>query len=305
MFRIKKIKKIIKPSDLLKSEGSNINGPTCILVPNWCKNRLGKYYLYFAHHSGKNIRMSYSNDLYGKWKNLRGGVLDIENKIDAYGHIASPEVCIDKKKKTIYMYFHALSKLKGGEQWTYLAASKDGVNFEQLSNKPIAPFYMRIFKYSGFTYGMVKGGAIWKSRIDDNKFNFLTNPFNKIGEDEIWHNYNGAVRHVGLILKKETLHVFYSKIADSPERIMHTSINLAENEDKDWVVNKSIEITRPEKKYEGADLPMNNSSAGAAHYPENALRDPYVFLESGKYYLLYSVAGEQGIAISEFQNLPK
>ena len=61
---------------------------------------------------------------------------------------------------------------------------------------------------------------------------------------------------------------------------MHTSINLGENEDKDWVVNKSIEIIRPEKKYEGADLPMNNSSAGAAHYPENALRDPYVFFDT-------------------------
>jgi hypothetical protein len=37
--------------------------------------------------------------------------------------------------------------------------------------------------------------------------------------------------------------------------------------------------------------------------PVNQLRDPAIFEDSGKIYLLYTVAGEQGIAIGELRNL--
>jgi hypothetical protein len=86
---------------------------------------------------------------------------------------------------------------------------------------------------------------------------------------------------------------------------MHTFIKLDKGNDKKWVVEKRVEIIRPEKKYEGSYLPLKQSTAGAAHYPENALRDPFIFFDTNKYYLFYSVAGEQGIAISEFDNFPK
>jgi hypothetical protein len=35
--------------------------------------------------------------------------------------------------------------------------------------------------------------------------------------------------------------------------------------------------------------------------PVNQLRDPAIFKENGKIYLLYAVAGEQGIAIGELR----
>jgi hypothetical protein len=41
--------------------------------------------------------------------------------------------------------------------------------------------------------------------------------------------------------------------------------------------------------------------AGAATGPEHALRDPAVFIEAERVFLLYSVAGEFGIAIAEWQ----
>jgi beta-xylosidase len=57
---------------------------------------------------------------------------------------------------------------------------------------------------------------------------------------------------------------------------------------------------RPETAYEGADLPLKKSSAGAASGRENALRDPAIFVDDdGRTYLLYSVAGESGIGIAE------
>ena len=55
---------------------------------------------------------------------------------------------------------------------------------------------------------------------------------------------------------------------------------------------------RPEFDYEGANLPVTISTYGAANEPENALRDPHVFLYMNEKYLFYSVCGEQGIAVS-------
>jgi hypothetical protein len=48
---------IITP-ETSKSIGANINGPSLIRVPSWLHKPLGKYYLYFAHHQGKFIRLA-------------------------------------------------------------------------------------------------------------------------------------------------------------------------------------------------------------------------------------------------------
>jgi hypothetical protein len=303
MFLVKKIKQIFTPSHLTGDEGANINGPTCIKVPSWCENKIAKYYLYFAHHSGKNIRMCYADDLYGEWVNWKGGVIGLDGMIDAHHHVASPEIYINSKSQLIYLYFHAPSRSKG-EQWTFLAISNDGINFDKVIDRPLAPFYMRVFHYSGYMYGMVKGGGIWKSKSGIDEFKLVTNPFNPLFKNEIWHNYSGAVRHVGLHLDEHILHIFFSRIGDMPECILHASINLDNVRDKNWRVSQYREVIRPEEKYEGADLQLKESNAGAAHNPENALRDPYVMYTSHSFYLFYSVAGEQGIAFAEFKKLP-
>ena len=40
------------------SIGANINGPSLIRVPDWVAHPLGRYYLYFADHNGKYIRLA-------------------------------------------------------------------------------------------------------------------------------------------------------------------------------------------------------------------------------------------------------
>ena len=45
--------------------GTNINGPSLIRVPVWVNKPLGRYYLYFAHHAGKFIRLAYANQISG------------------------------------------------------------------------------------------------------------------------------------------------------------------------------------------------------------------------------------------------
>ena len=53
--------------------------------------------------------------------------------------------------------------------------------------------------------------------------------------------------------------------------------------------------------YKGADLPLTVSIEGAAKQRFRELRDPAVFEENGKLYLLYTVAAESGIAIGELK----
>jgi hypothetical protein len=53
--------------------------------------------------------------------------------------------------------------------------------------------------------------------------------------------------------------------------------------------------------WEGAALPAGPSVRGIARRPVRELRDPGIFVHAGKTYLLYSVAGESGIAIGELR----
>ena len=58
-------------------------------------------------------------------------------------------------------------------------------------------------------------------------------------------------------------------------------------------------MLEPELAYEGAHQPLVPSERGAIHEPVRQLRDPCIFEEGGRTWLLYAVAGEQGIAIAE------
>ena len=128
---------------MLKKSEKNINGPCCIKLPVWVKNKIGDYILYFADHKGKSIKAAYSNDLFGKWKIYKKDFLNINSFTDAINHIASPDVFIDNKKKLFYMLTHSHSKTNKG-QWTYLSTSKNGIDFDNFYNVPLAPFYLSL-----------------------------------------------------------------------------------------------------------------------------------------------------------------
>ncbi len=68
----------IRP-DLHPSIRENIQGLSLIHVPDWVENRLGAYYLYFADHKGRYIRLAYADDLFGLWHIHPPGSLQIED----------------------------------------------------------------------------------------------------------------------------------------------------------------------------------------------------------------------------------
>jgi len=277
---------IIRPEMLPGRDGENINGPSLIRVPDWIESPLARYHLYFAHHSGTYIRLALADDLGGPWRVHPPGVLGVDDVRAAKGHIASPDVHVDEDLRTIRMYFHAPARRRRGQR-SFVAESSDGLAFKP-SRKDLGSFYFRAFRWREHWYALAKGGELYRSRDGLRGFERGHNPL-----------ADGSIRHVALQLVGDRLWVYYTRIGDAPERILRTPIELT----GDWLgwraAEPPTEVLRPEMPYEGAEHPVDPSRSGAASEAENAVRDPAVFAEDGRSYLLYSVAGERGLAIAE------
>ena len=310
----------IIPPFLKEEIGSNINGPSLIKTPDWIKNPLGKYYLYFADHKGDRIKLAYSEDLDGPWKIHAGGTLQLKNShfltkkpdipddfdlnslgerdahIDhikhipkkiadlTYPHIASPDAHVDEINQRIVMYYHGLDEF--GLQKTRVAVSNDGINF--LARKKIVGWpYFRKFSYKGYEYGISMPGVIYKNSGDLEDFTIV----NQVMDED--------TRHSAVMVHEDELLIFYTKKGDKPERILLTTIDLTLPLTS-WKTSKPIEVLKPEKEWEGATLPLYKSVESAINIPANQLRDPAIYSENGRNYLLYSVRGENGIGIVEF-----
>jgi hypothetical protein len=90
-------------------------------------------------------------------------------------------------------------------------------------------------------------------------------------------------------------------VGDQPERILRSRITLR-SEWTEWSVSEAREVLRPERSWEGAELPLAASVRGAALEPMRQLRDPGIFEEEGQTWLLYSVAGGSGIALARLES---
>ncbi len=60
-----------------------------------------------------------------------------------------------------------------------------------------------------------------------------------------------------------------------------------------------MDVLAPAEEYEGGMLPLEPSRFGAIHEPVRQVRDPAIFEEGGRTYLLYSSAGENGLCMAE------
>jgi len=296
---------IIHPEMLKGNDGVNINGPSLIKVPDWIENPIGKYYLYFAHHSGKYIRLAYADDIEGPWKIYEPGSLKMEDCacsdiIDGPpNHIASPDVHIDHVSRSIVMYYHSPVLMSNEErplfdqdQASMRATSRDGLNFVSEDNK-LGDFYFRVFKWNDYHYAIARLGLLYRSKDGVKNFEKGPNPFEKL-------NFQGQFRHSAVLVKDNILYVFYSRIGDLPEIILLSKIPLTADWDT-WSPSEPITVLIPEFDYEGGNLPLTASKMGSSKTPVRELRDPAIFEDDGRIYLLYSIAGELGIGISELK----
>ena len=294
--------------------GDNINGPSLIRVPDWVPEPLGRYYLYFAHHKGRFIRLAYANAVAGPWTIHQPGVLDVADSLfvvkdldgaDAsgewvqatggdflYAHVASPDVHVDDEHRTIRLYYHGLCV--DGEQRTRLAVSADGLHFEPQEPLLGVPYY-RVFQYDEAIYAIAWGGKVLRAKDWSGPFEAgppILKPL--AGEGMI-------IRHVAARCIGDQLDLFFTRIGDEPESILYARIDLAPDWN-DWRVGTPTIVMSPELEWEGGLLPQTRSAIGAVDGPEHALRDPCIFTEGDSSYLLYCGSGEGAIGLAALED---
>ncbi len=278
--------------------GSNIQGPSLIRVPDWVDRPLGKYYLYFADHRGTYIRLAYADEITGPWQMHEPGSLKLEDSFfpttcppcslapgttgALYAHIASPDVHVDNERQQIVMYIHGRG---AGRQFTRLALSDDGLNFTG-SPEDLGRPYFRVIEHGGYHYALSMPGYLYRSK--EGRSNFEEGP----------RFFNDNMRHNALLIRDNTLYVFWTQAGHAPERIFLSTIDMS-GDWMQWQESEPVEVLRPETEWEGAELEIAPSRRGHIDERVNQLRDPAIFEEDGKTYLLYSIAGEHGLAIAE------
>jgi hypothetical protein len=302
------------------SIGVNIQGPSLIRVPDWIEEPLGKYYLYFADHKGSYIRLAFADEMAGPWRIHKPGALQLEASFflsaepdvpeemakqaltymrEVLGHkgrsdqqmlddlivphIASPDVHVDDENKRIVMYFHGLNVF--ASQVSRVAVSADGINFKA-QPQVLGRSYMRAMEHDGATFVLAMPGQFYRSSDGLSGFEEGPKLFDKF------------MRHAALLKRGNTLHVFWTRVGDTPESILHSTIDMT-HDWMDWKEKGEGVVLKPERDWEGADAPLEPSQRSTAEGYVNQLRDPAIFEEDGRVFLLYAVAGESGIAIAE------
>ncbi len=283
------IKKIGVLIDTTISKDTNINGPCLIKVPDFILNKLGNYYLYFAHHHGKYIRMAYSDNICGPYNIFNGGVLSLDSN-NGFDHVASPHVIIKNNK--LILYYHSFDKNKKN-QITYQAESIDGINF--LSTNDIISYpYFSCFDYKKKIYGiamkmkMKSNQIIYNYDTDNNKFIEFCNLL-------------PDTRHCFIKEINNKLYAFYSIVGDCPEHICYCEI-ICDGNNFIALINNNKSLIYPELEYEHGNMLPIKSKYGAEYKTINQLRDPYIYIENDIVYILYTICGEQGIAIAIIHN---
>lgn len=266
----------------------------------------------------------------------RRGVLDLGagrgialgNGIAIHNHVASPDVHVDDENERIVMYFHAPARVNGARspmgQETFAATSADGLNFNppELGGQAghgirpvmLGRFYFRVFAHAGSLYAIGNFGRLYRARDaqapwspppDFDSAGYLweegPNPFREAhlaaGFEELYP------RHFAVRIVEGRLHAFYSRIGDTPERIVLSTIDL-EADWRDWAPSfPPHEVLRAELPWEGAAYPPEASRRGRVYGEVNQLRDPCLFEDvDGRLYLLYSGQGEDAIGIARLRH---
>ena len=205
--------------------GNKLNGPSLIRIPDWVKNPLGEYYLYFAHHKGNFIRLAYADDLHGPWRIYEPGTIHLEEAKSLEDHIASPDVHIDNENQIIRMYFHGSHP--GTNQRTVSAISKDGLVFD-VFDEIHGYSYFRVFQYDGVYYAVDASGFLNRSEHPDHGWERhepeLITPIST--QDEFGARDDVRIRHCAIYVRDEIMYLFYTRKSDAPERIVMAEVPL-------------------------------------------------------------------------------
>ncbi len=195
---------------------------------------------------------------------------------------------MDDQAGELRLYYHG--RQANGLQKTSVATSIDGINFRPLE-PVIADPYLRIFHHQQWFYGLAMPAQLYRSRNGLDRFEAgprLTSE---------------PIRHHALLNWRGQWYLFWTRVGDRPERILVSDLDTC-GDWHDWRIGETREVHRAQRAWEGGDLPPDASRYGGIMQAVNQLRDPAIFVEDERIYLLYAVAGEQGIGIGEIRSIP-
>ena len=285
----------------------NVNGPSLVRCPSWINPAPAKYLLFFAHHEGRSIRLALADRLQGPWRLHHPPPLTLEDSLFAtespaldaldpearrfidnqqdgnYPHIASPDAWVDESARAIRLYYHG--RLDNGLQRTRVAVATHALEFVA-HRETLALPYLRILQRDDWFYALSMPAQLYRSR--DGLSGFEQGP-RLTGE---------PIRHHAFLHSRGVDYLFWTRVGDRPERILASRID-SSGDWRDWRLGEAVEIHRARSDWEGAALPPDASRYGGVMEPANQLRDPAIYEEDGRIYLLYACAGEQGIGIGE------
>lgn len=300
------------------------NGPSLIRAPAWLWSA-HTYLLYYAHHAGSEIRVRGARlGPEGPWEEL-GPVLALPLGGTARtppggGHLASPHVAVDGRRRRLTMTFHAarcaypLRSGKSCSQCALVAQSDDGMHFSMAGSSAVGCFYLHPFRLAA---GSTHEFALMKRNNDG--IALARRPANAPAHTPFEEGglLLAGARH-GVVVNEPgcPLLVVWSNAAacsfcealragpPSPEQRALRSWSSAPGERlliapitltqwPQWTIGKATELLAPTEPHEGALLPLARSSWGAAAGPERAVRDPAVLrLRAGEWLLAYATMGE-------------
>jgi hypothetical protein len=290
---------VVDPEDA--GIGDNVNGPSLIRVPDWIEAPLGRYYLYFAHHRDTFIRLAFADRPEGPWQVYAPGALRLEDSA-CFDHVASPDAYIDPARREIRLYYHgvvhhpddesdphanAIDVTRPFVQRTFWARSTDGLHFAS-GRDLCGPSYFRVIEARGAIFALAMPGLLYRS------------PDGLRGWERGPQILPDTTRHHALWLRGDTLHVFFTRAGDRPERILHTTVDTRPDWRR-WRVGEEQVVLEPEEPWEGADMPLVASERGQVMERVRQLRDPCIFEDEGRLHLVYAIAGEQGLALAQIE----
>lgn len=294
-------KPLFQPKGGRKGDDTRAYFPTLVKIPEWIPasrrpDPSAKYYLYWAvHKGGYYIRMSWASELtgtYTEWNPGKGVLRNIDVGLPAgEGDFASPDVHVLPDPKKFRMFVHSGST-------TYVAESEDGMHWSGVKEKTGEyvkndNYYYRVWKHNNDWYAINRGGNLMRS-TDGLHFEERLK--------RLWWPAAPAPRHVGVCphpSNPDILDVFVSRVPVQDEHIELTRLDMSATDPRQWhQILGYVSVLKPEKGWEGATLPPS-ISVGSSEPPVRQLRDPYVYIEDGRYYLIYTIKGEQGFGIAE------
>ena len=266
-------------------------------MPDWVPGRLGAYYLYFAHHNGTYIRLAYAEALQGPWRIHPGGVLSLANAHFSRATSPLPDVHVDEQNsphRDVFPWSDGEWRRKARRpspphpSTGCISAPRSGRS---------GPSYARIFRHDDWWYGFF--GTEWSPlyRSSDGLSDFEQGPV-------LLPALRGRSAAKACRRSQESGHwlrVYYTRQGDAPERIFYGTIDLARGLAALDGAAKGSNCCGRRRISKGPDLPHAPEPDGPAKGRENALRDPAIFEEDGRTWLLYAVAGESGIALAELR----